>query len=31
LLCLPTGTGTLKKGEKVQALLMGKLGSEISV
>jgi gephyrin len=31
LLCLPTGKGALKKGEKVQALLMGKLGSEFGL
>lgn len=27
LLCMPAGTGSMKKGEKVDALLMGKLGT----
>jgi gephyrin len=26
LLCMPAGEGTMKKGEKIDALLMGKLG-----
>lgn len=28
LLCLPTGSQSLKKGEKLEALLMGRIGSE---
>jgi gephyrin len=31
LLCLPAGKGTLEKGTKVEALLMGKLGSELGL